>query len=68
MQERKGTWWQLPQHQHSTIAVLWKGRQIKQEDVFMVVVSTTSPKTVFFCKNGQATRKTKIGDHEEEQY
>ncbi len=48
---RKRAWWQLPWRRHSAIAVLWKGMQSEQEDIFMVLSSTTSLKTVFFCND-----------------
>jgi hypothetical protein len=49
VQGRKRAWWQLPQRQHSAIAVLWKGMQSEQEDVFMVlIVNDLSENSVFF--------------------
>ncbi len=38
VQGRKRAWWQSPWCQHSSIAMLWKGRQSKREDVFMVLI------------------------------
>ncbi len=35
---RKRAWWRSPRGQDSAIAVLWKGRRSKREDVFMVLI------------------------------
>ena len=35
---RRRAWWRSPWGQHSAIAVLWKGRRSKREDVFMVLI------------------------------
>jgi hypothetical protein len=56
VQGRKRAWWWLLWHCHSAIAVLRKGGQSKQEDVFMVViVNNLSENSVFLVKLAKAT-------------
>jgi hypothetical protein len=59
VQGRKRAWWQLPWHQHSAIAVLWKGGQSKQEYTFMVVIVNDLSENSVFCKNGHSYKKNK---------
>jgi hypothetical protein len=59
VQGRKRAWWRLLRHQHSTIAVLWKGRQASERMFSWFSLLTTSLKTVFFHKNGYSYKKNK---------